>query len=223
MEIHPTSFLMVWLLNGRVQLYDSELEAINLALHHAPRHSRLLIISNNQAAITQVQSLIKGRQSLFRSVFASIPREIHISLNSRHAQTDSIHPRTRRICRQHPSRLSGQVGLMAPSQPSLPETGLRKGTKVLPHRPPSGRPRQATHLPIPVSHPKKNHHHILMPHSFSLWSQGSFFSKLNFKCTNGLVVLRGTTKDAERASKACSKHSTHSGHSMIKPVANSAA
>ena len=38
-----------------------------------------------------------------------------------------------------------------------------------------------------------------------------------------LVVLRGTTKDAERASKARSKHSTHSGHSMIKPVANSAA
>ena len=38
-----------------------------------------------------------------------------------------------------------------------------------------------------------------------------------------IVVLRGTTKDAERASKARSKHSTHSGHSMIKPVANSAA
>ena len=38
-----------------------------------------------------------------------------------------------------------------------------------------------------------------------------------------LVVIQGTTKDAERASKARNKHSTHSGHSMVKPVANSAA
>ena len=46
---------------------------------------------------------------------------------------------------------------------------------------------------------------------------------ITFTSTKGVVVLRGTTKDAERASKARSKHSTHSGHSMIKPVANSAA
>ena len=67
--------------------YASELEAILLALHHAPRHNRLPILSDNQAAILQVQSLLKGRTSLFRSVFASILREIQKALHSRHAPT----------------------------------------------------------------------------------------------------------------------------------------
>ena len=35
-----------------------------------------------------------------------------------------------------------------------------------------------------------------------------------------IEVLRGTTKDAERASKGRSEHSERSGHSMIKRVAN---
>ena len=51
----------------------------------APRQNRLLILSDNQAAIHQAQSLLKGRTSLFRSVFTSILRDIRKALHPRHA------------------------------------------------------------------------------------------------------------------------------------------
>ena len=113
-----------------------------------------------------------------------------------------------------------------PPPPPIPLFHLHQGNILI-----SGKPNYHLfrHL-IP-----KHAHPDLHTRSFDIWRYSSFFSRLNFSWPNGLINLPDYEYFTQIDDRHCSlcnqprglagpcKHSTQTGHSVIKLVANSAA
>ena len=162
--------------------YPAELHAIILALRRAPRHRKLIILSDCSAALQKLDSIVKGTCAYYSHTHSSILRQIRKAYLLREATTHYAHVRSHvGFAGNEWADIFAKHAAFCPfpPPPRMQKFDLHKGAILI-----QGKP----HYHLYKHKIPKHAHPDLHPRSFDLWKY-SFLSRLSFSWPNDLVNI----------------------------------